>query len=305
VAGVDRRDAHEHRHDVSDAPARSAARSARAIPVIRADSSMTIGMTNLVMPRAFSDALRARDRRRPSTSPRRPRAVCGAPARARTASRPRSGSSSGGPPQAHGARARSANRSLEHEHGSRRRCGSLSDSFVDDDRNDAPDAARVLGRAPREGSPKTKNRNGALARASALCALWARAPGAVRVRGGRPQVHSAPARSAERALEQEPMLMNGAVTRIAPCDALDAPGRSDVMPFETCAFAPVPRPVEERIAGRRMRIRRRARPAVVRRAVMQATSGVATSCARRRKTSAESNCAWNQLALCCERWGGR
>jgi hypothetical protein len=112
---------------------------------------------------------------------------------------------------------------------------------------DACGASRVLRRAPREGSPKPKNpKPGALARASALCALWARAPDAVRVGGGRPEVHSASARSAERALEQEPMALNGIARRSAaatipmpPCN--DACGASRVLRRAPREGSPKPR----------------------------------------------------------------
>ena len=49
-------------------------------------------------------------------------------------------------------------------------------------------------------------------------------------------MHSASARSAERALEQEPMVVNATMTRIGWCDALDALECSDVVPFEPCVF---------------------------------------------------------------------
>jgi hypothetical protein len=67
----------------------------------------------------------------------------------------------------------------------------------------------------------------------------------VRVGGGRPQAHSAFARSAERSLEQEQMVtLNGTSTRIGCSGGLNAPARADAMPFQIRAIAPVLRPVD-------------------------------------------------------------
>jgi hypothetical protein len=62
--------------------------------------------------------------------------------------------------------------------------------------------SRSAARSARGISEKANSPKGAVVRASALWALWARAPVAVHVGGGRPQVHSAPARSAEHSLEE-------------------------------------------------------------------------------------------------------